>query len=85
MLPGPWHPAQPVASLPPPLARAQAYARLQSIVTHANMVMSSFESERFMSEADAVLAHEGAKDARAGAALDDAKWVGHGGAHVPCQ
>jgi hypothetical protein len=46
----------------------QAYARLQSIVTHANMIVSSFHSERFMSEADAVLAHEGAKEAAAAAA-----------------
>lgn len=50
--------------LPPPL---QAYARLSSIVTHCNMVMSAFQSEQFMSDADAVLAHEDAKEAVAAA------------------
>ena len=43
----------------------QAYARLTSIVTHCNMVMSAFHSEKYMSEADAVLAHEDAKEAAA--------------------
>jgi len=40
------------------LTPAEAYARLQAIVTHANMIMSAFRSEAYMSEADAVLAHE---------------------------
>lgn len=46
----------------------QAYARLSSIVSHCNMVMSAFHSEQYMSEADAVLAYEEAKEAATAAA-----------------
>lgn len=41
----------------------EAYARLQQIVMHVNMIMSGFESEHYISEADAVLAYEEAKEA----------------------
>ena len=43
------------------LSPAEAATRLAAIVTHANLVMSAFHSEKFMSEADAVLAYEEAK------------------------
>lgn len=39
----------------------EAYERLVAIVSHVNMIVSSFASEKFISEADAVLAHEDAK------------------------
>ena len=42
------------------LTPAEAYERLSSIVTHVNMIISSFQSEQFITEADAVLAHEAA-------------------------
>lgn len=41
----------------------EAYERLKQIIVHVNMIMSSFESERFLNEANAVLAHEDAKEA----------------------
>ncbi|MEW5299576.1 MAG: hypothetical protein WDW36_002577 [Sanguina aurantia] len=44
---------------------SEAYTRMQSIITHVNMIMSAFRSEQFLSEADAVLAYEGAKGAAA--------------------
>lgn len=40
------------------LPAEEAAARLQAIVAHANMIWSSFDSEHFMREADAVLAAE---------------------------
>ncbi len=43
------------------LTPAEAYTRLRGILTHVNMIISAFQSERFISEADAVLAHEDAK------------------------
>jgi len=33
------------------------YDRIKGIITQVNMIVSAFESESFMSEADAVLAH----------------------------
>lgn len=41
----------------------EAYERLKQIIVHVNMIMSAFESERFLNEANAVLAHEDAKEA----------------------
>ncbi|KAL6770647.1 EFG13 [Auxenochlorella protothecoides x Auxenochlorella symbiontica] len=40
------------------LGPEEAYARLRAVVDHVNLVVSSFHSEQFISEADAVLAHE---------------------------
>lgn len=48
------------------LTPAEAYQRLRSIVMHVNMIISSFQSEEFISEADAVLAHEAALASSAG-------------------
>jgi len=59
------HPSHFIPWCFPFLFVTQAYARLTSIVTHCNMVMSAFHSEKYMSEADAVLAHEDAKEAAA--------------------
>jgi hypothetical protein len=39
----------------------EAYQRIRSIITHVNMVVSAFQSERFISEADAVLAYDATK------------------------
>lgn len=39
----------------------EAYERIKGIITQVNMIVSAFESESFMSEADAVLAHENIK------------------------
>lgn len=39
----------------------EAYERIKGIITQVNMIVSAFESESFMSEADAVLAHESIK------------------------
>lgn len=41
----------------------EAYERLKQIIMDVNMIMSAFESERFINEANAVLAYEDAKDA----------------------
>ena len=41
----------------------EAYERIKGIITQVNMIVSAFESESFMSEADAVLAHENTKAA----------------------
>ncbi len=46
---------------------AEVYTRVQQIVQHANMIWSGFRSEQFLSEADAVLAYEGAAVAAAAA------------------
>ncbi|GAX83661.1 hypothetical protein CEUSTIGMA_g11086.t1 [Chlamydomonas eustigma] len=43
------------------LTPSEAAQRLAGIVTHANMIMSAFKSEKYMSEADSVLAYEGSK------------------------
>ena len=43
------------------LSPEEAYGRLRDIVTHANMILSSFASERYLREADAVLAVEQAR------------------------
>jgi len=43
------------------LTPLEAYERLNSIVAHVNMIVSSFRSEKFISEADSVLAYEDAK------------------------
>lgn len=52
------------------LGPEEAYARLRAVVDHVNLVVSSFHSEQFISEADAVLAHENTRSqalqARAG-------------------
>ncbi|KAL3134116.1 hypothetical protein ABBQ32_008537 [Trebouxia sp. C0010 RCD-2024] len=50
----------------------EAYERIKGIITQVNMIVSAFESESFMSEADAVLAHENTKaNADAGAQQDE--------------
>lgn len=43
------------------MSPAEAYERLKAIIAHVNMIISAFASERWISEADAVLAHEDAK------------------------
>ncbi|GIL67389.1 hypothetical protein Vafri_20793, partial [Volvox africanus] len=43
------------------LTPEEAYGRLRDIVTHANMVLSAFASERYLREADAVLAMDQAR------------------------
>lgn len=40
------------------LSPEQAYERMKAIITQVNMILSAFESERFISEADAVLASQ---------------------------
>ncbi len=45
------------------LTPGEAYERLRRVVEDVNMIFSAFRSERYMSEADAVLAHEAARDA----------------------
>ncbi|KAG2498450.1 hypothetical protein HYH03_003706 [Edaphochlamys debaryana] len=50
------------------LSPEEAYGRLTDIVTHANMVWSAFASERYLREADAVLAVEAAHTERQAAA-----------------
>ena len=42
------------------LSTQEAYARLKGIITHVNMIVSAFQSEQHISEADAVLAHQDA-------------------------
>ena len=55
----------------------EAYDRIKGIITQVNMIVSAFESESFMSEADAVLAHENIKaNADAGYAAAQCAWVG---------
>ena len=39
----------------------EAYERIKGIINQVNMIVHAFESESFMSEADAVLAHENTK------------------------
>ncbi len=48
------------------LSPLEAYERLKSIIAHVNMIVSSFQSERYISEADAVLATEDARAAAEG-------------------
>ncbi len=48
------------------LSPQEAYTRLKGIITHVNMIVSAFQSEQHISEADAVLAHQDAM-----ATLDD--------------
>eukprot|EP00884_Botryococcus_braunii_P007859 jgi/Botrbrau1/17074/Bobra.0285s0001.1 len=56
------------------LTPAEAFTRLKAILSHVNMILSAFHSERFISEADAVLAHEDARTAgRAERSGDDAE------------
>ncbi|PRW32859.1 ribosomal S5 Elongation factor G III V family [Chlorella sorokiniana] len=43
------------------LTPLEAYERLKAIIAHVNMIVSSFHSEKYISEADAVLAYEEAK------------------------
>jgi translation elongation factor EF-G len=43
------------------LAPEEAYTRVRGIITHVNMILSAFQSEQHISDADAVLAHEDAK------------------------
>ena len=43
------------------LSPQEAYLRLRGIITHVNMIVSAFQSEQHISDADAVLAHEDAK------------------------
>lgn len=48
----------------------EAHTRMRGIITHVNMILSAFQSEQHISDADAVLAHEDAKatvDSRCGA------------------
>ena len=40
------------------LSPAEAYTRISAIVGHMNMILSSFESEKYISEADSILAYE---------------------------
>ncbi|GAB4820198.1 hypothetical protein N2152v2_007244 [Parachlorella kessleri] len=47
------------------LTPLEAYERLKSIIAHVNMIISAFHSERYISEADSVLAYEDAKAAHA--------------------
>ena len=55
----------------------EAYDRIKGIITQVNMIVSAFESENFISEADAVLAHENIKaNADAGYAAAQRAWVG---------
>jgi translation elongation factor EF-G len=59
------------------LSPSEAAARLSAIVHHANMIWSAFDSEAFLSEADAVLAYESQRAAEveggsSGAGGDDA-------------
>ncbi|KAK9824164.1 hypothetical protein WJX72_008216 [[Myrmecia] bisecta] len=51
------------------LSPQEAYERMKGIIHHVNMIVSGFQSERFITEADAVLAHE---DAKATAAREQA-------------
>jgi ribosome assembly protein 1 len=44
---------------------AEAHQRLQQILQHVNMIWSAFQSEKFINEADAVLAYEEARVAAA--------------------
>ncbi len=53
------------------LTPLEAYERLVSIVAHVNMIVSSFRSEKFISEADSVLAYEDAKAAGSAAAGEE--------------
>ena len=39
----------------------EAYTRVRGIITHVNMILSAFQSEQHISEADAVIAHKDAK------------------------
>ena len=55
---------------PPPLGR------LRDIVTHANMIWSAFASEKYLREADAVLALEAARADQAEAAAAAARAAG---------
>ncbi|KAG2443951.1 hypothetical protein HXX76_002290 [Chlamydomonas incerta] len=50
------------------LSPEEAYGRLRDIVTHANMIWSAFASEKYLREADAVLALEAARADQAEAA-----------------
>ena len=45
------------------LSPEEAYLRLRGIVQHVNMIISAFQSEQHISDADGVLAHEDAKAA----------------------
>lgn len=46
------------------LTPQQAYERMKAIVTQVNMIISAFQSEQYMSEADAVLGLQEAAAAR---------------------
>ena len=46
------------------LSPQQAYERMKAIVTQVNMIISAFQSEQYMSEADAVLGLQDAAAAR---------------------
>jgi hypothetical protein len=61
------------------LEPAEAYERLAAIVAHANMIVSAFDSEQYISEADAVLQYEGAR-----AAADEAHRHVWGPGAMPC-
>jgi len=53
----------------------EAYERIKGIITQVNMIVSGFESESFMSDADAVLAHRNTKaNADAGYVLHNVLW-----------
>ncbi|GLC55413.1 hypothetical protein PLESTB_000984700 [Pleodorina starrii] len=65
------------------LSPEEAYGRLRDIVTHANMVLSAFASERYLREADAVLATDQARadQQAAAAAAQEGDEDGAGGAN----
>ena len=46
------------------LTPQQAYERMRAIITQVNMIISAFQSEQYMSEADAVLGLQDAAAAR---------------------
>lgn len=46
------------------LTPQQAYERMRAIITQVNLIISAFQSEQYMSEADAVLGLQDAAAAR---------------------
>lgn len=46
------------------LSPQQAYERMKAIITQVNMIISAFQSEQYMSEADTVLGLQDAAAAR---------------------
>ena len=61
----------------------EAYERLKAIIAHVNMIVSSFQSEKFISEADSFLGYEESRAAAAaaeGGGASHARRQGSGGA-----